>query len=305
MKKQEFDIYITPDGDEFLLNNWKGTWILGGDGYGMPPIDYKTVHGPFQHGNTPIDFFLLPRIIQFTWRLQDCGRDEYWTLRNTVMDALRPNRQLLDTFTTGTLRKVLPDGRMRDISVFLESGPTFPFANDQWDEWGSVNTLRFIAHDPTFFDPTDVDVSFTLGAIANLVFPITFPIEFGSSIINNTQTITYTGTWLSYPVITISGPMSGLVITNETTDETIEMEYDIPAGRTVTIDLAYGVKTVEDDLGTNLIGTLTSDSDLSTFHIAPDPEAPGGANTIRVSGSSGTAGQTEVNINYYTRYIGI
>lgn len=304
-KQTEFDTYITPDGEEFNLNDWNGTWLLNADGYGMPPIDYKTSHGPFQHGETPIDFFLKPRVIQFQWRIQECGRVKYWELRNHTLDMLRPNRQVINSFETGVLRKTLSDGTIRDLNVLVQDGPSFPFSNKDWDEWGSINTLRFIAFDPVFLDPAIVELSVVLSALTHLVFPITFPIIFGSNTIDNTQAVTYPGTWLTYPVIVVTGPLSGLIVENQTTNERLEMSYSIPAGRVVTIDLSYGAKTVEDDLGANLIGTLSIDSDLATWHIAPDPEAPGGVNTIRVSGSSATHGQTEIDINYYTRYIGI
>lgn len=303
--KEEFDIYIAPDGEEFSLNDWNGTWILGGDGFGMPPIEYKTSHGPFQHGETPIDFFLRPRIIQYQFRIQECNRLRYFNLRNKCLNYLRPNRQLVNTFQTGTLRKILSDGRKRDIRVFIEEGPTFPFTNDSWDEWGSMNTLRFIAFDPTFYDPTSASASFTLTPITNLVFPITFPIAFGTTTIDNTVSITYPGTWHDYPTITLVGPLAGIIITNETIDEKIHLSYSIPTGRTVTINLAYGEKTVEDDLGNNLIGSISSDSDLATFRIVPDPEAPGGINAIRALGAGVLAGSTQISISYNVRYIGI
>jgi hypothetical protein len=117
--------------------------------------------------------------------------------------------------------------------------------------------------------------------------------------------IAYLGTWLTYPTIIITGPLNDAVITNQETGEKIQFDYHIPAGRIVTIDLAYGVKTITDDLGTNLIGVLSSDSDLATFHIAPDPEVAGGLNHIAITGTGESIGTTQIEIQFYTRYIGI
>ncbi len=117
--------------------------------------------------------------------------------------------------------------------------------------------------------------------------------------------IPYTGTWLTYPKIIITGPLNDAVITNQETGDKLQLDYHIPSGRTVTIDLSYGVKTVVDDLGTNLIGVLSSDSDLATFHIAPDPEANEGVNHISVAGTGESAGTTQVEVQFYNRYIGI
>jgi hypothetical protein len=49
---------------------------------------------------------------------------------------------------------------------------------------------------------------------------------------------------------------------------------------------------------------LTSDSDLASFHIAPDPEVENGDNVIVLEGTATDAG-TAVRIKYYDRYIGI
>jgi hypothetical protein len=127
-------------------------------------------------------------------------------------------------------------------------------------------------------------------------------IEYSTAGITN---ITYLGTWLTYPKIIITGPLNDAVITNQETGEKIELDYNIPAGRVVTIDLAYGVKTIQDDLGVNLIGVLSSDSDLATFHIAPDPEVAGGLNHISIVGTGESLGVTQVEIQFLNRYFGI
>ena len=80
----------------------------------------------------------------------------------------------------------------------------------------------------------------------------------------------------------------------------------ISAGETVTINLAYGNKSVTSDIAGNLIGALKDDGeDLVGFYLAPDPEASGGVNALNVVGASAIVGTTSVEIAYYTRYIGI
>jgi hypothetical protein len=82
------------------------------------------------------------------------------------------------------------------------------------------------------------------------------------------------------------------------------LDYAIPVGRTVTIDLKPGAKQVYDDLGTNLIGCVTTDSDLSTFHLAPAPEVAGGINQMHFLGSGLTA-DSQVTFQYFDRYLGL
>jgi hypothetical protein len=201
--------------------------------------------------------------------------------------------------------------------VFLQDGPRFEARNvDEWDEWAFEEVLRFIAHDPLWFDPTQVNLTLAFVLDTELVFPITFTpgvsIVFGDGLIDVSTNLDYTGTWASLPTIVIVGPIDNPIIDNTTTGEKIELARNIGPDRTVTIDLAFGQKTIVDDLGNNLLGSLTTDSDLGTFHIAPTPEAdqvdgqprPTGRNVIRLRGSNPT-GRTSVEVGYLTRYFGI
>lgn len=308
-RDSEFLTYISPDGVEYPLNtpHTPGRFVLNQTGWGTPPIDYITQRSPFQDGVTVRDFFLGPRVIQLLIRQNFCDRDGWWDGRGALLDSIRPNRQLTDTgVVRGTLRRCLPDGSLRDLRVFITEGPRFePRRQAVWDEHSFQEVLRFIAHDPVVFDPNRIDANFPLtGVPSELVFPIDFPIEFGSGDISDTLTITYVGTWKSFPVIVITGPIDTPRIDNLTTGEKLELSADVSPGQIVTIDLSPEVKTVTDNLGANLIGSLTTDSDLQTFHIAPNPEAPLGVNQLTLTGSNPT-GSTAVQVRYFTRYFGI
>ncbi len=302
-----FISYISPDGREYPLHtpHQFGRWVVSFSGFGTPPIDYITQRGPFQHGVTVKDFFLRPRVIQLLIRQAFCDRVAWWAGRAALLNEIRPNRQATATGATpGTLRIVETDGTTRDLSVFITEGPRFePRVSGEWDEWAFMEALRFIAHDPVAFDPDEVTAAFMITLDDDLVFSITFPIRFGAGDLDDTLAVTYPGTWLTFPIITIVGPVETPRIDNNTTGEKIEFSIDIGPGRTITIDLSEGAKTVVDDLGSNLIGGITSDSDLGTFHIAPDPEAPGGVNDLRLRGIHPT-GSTSVSLAYFSRYFG-
>lgn len=304
----EFTDYISPTGVVYNFD-LEDRFIVSEEGLGFPPVEYITQKGPYQNGETPIDFRLKPRTIQMIIRQDTCDRYAYWTARANLLDAIRPNYNTLNNFAPGTLRKKLPDGTLRSINVIVEEGPVFVARSpDTWDEFGYTETLRFIAHDPTFFDPIKTitlwDALVDPALPAHTVFPITFPITLGPTAYAVTKTITYTGTWLAYPTIIITGPMNGFLILNSATGEYIELNYVIAAGEVVTIDLPYGNKTITSSLGTNLIATCLTGSDLSTFHIAPKPEATGGINTIQVE-VTGTDANSRVQVDFNTRYFGI
>jgi (2Fe-2S) ferredoxin len=309
-------LYITPDGIEYPLvtPHVTGRFVMSMSGGGAAPIQYISQRGPNQDGETVRGFSLTPRVIQILERQQFKSRSTWWDGRADILNDLRPNRQATATVVvTGTFRVVTANGDVRDLNVFLQDGPRFEARNvDEWDEWAFEEVLRFIAHDPLWFDPARVDLVLAFTLDANLVFPITFPIQFGGGLIDVSTNLDYTGTWASLPTIVIVGPIDNPIIDNTTTGEKIELSSVIGPGRTVTIDLAFGQKTIVDDLGNNLLGSLTTDSDLGTFHIAPTPEAPQvvgqprptARNVIRLRGSNPT-GATSVEVRYLTRYFGI
>lgn len=77
------------------------------------------------------------------------------------------------------------------------------------------------------------------------------------------------------------------------------------SGEAITINLQYGQKTITNNFGDNLIGTATTDSDISEFALVPEPEASGGINQLQVVGSDAVLGETEIRLIWNTNYIGI
>lgn len=306
----EFDYYITPDGLTYSFHDNRLApdsvrFLMTSSDQGMPGLSLIQQRGPFQHGVTVLDYRLSPREIVLVHRRRACDREGYWDIRADILNHLRPNRQAAGQFLPGVLRKVLPGGAYRDIDVYASAGPRFePRSLDRWDEAAFIETLRFFAPDPTFYDPSVVQTDVAVGFCDNLVFPFQFPFAFCGGGLIQTDTITYSGTWLSLPTIRVQGPARGALIRNLTTGEKIEFTRSIPAGLTVTADLRYGYKTLTDSSGGDWSGSLTDDSDLATFHIAPDPEAPGGVNVLSAL-VSGFTSDTSMSMSFYTRYIGI
>jgi hypothetical protein len=298
---------IGADGTVYDLESGVGPkWVMTQEGWGMPSINYLTTRDPQGGAETVVDYRLPPRFITMLLRQGFCSREEYWAGRSALLNAIRFNQGPTGNSVPVTLRRRLSDGNLRDLEVYILSGPGFtPQASTQWDQWGFTEQVRFVAYNPVVTDPAQITTSVTLAGLSNLVFPITFPIVFGSATIDDTQNIVYAGTWLEYPLITITGPFNSPIITNNTTGEVIALSYEVPAGRTVTIDLTYGIKSVMDDQGRNLIGVLTPASAMETWHLAPDPEAPGGVNQIRVQGTDAQPGVTDISILHHSRYIGI
>lgn len=304
MELIEFDEYVTPDGIVHNLHDFTVRALISFSDYGMPPIYRHSRRGAYQHGATPVLYRLEPRVMQLVMRWMGLGREKYWDNRSRILDMFRPNRS--DDLSPSQLRKVLPDGSIRELDVHVLEGPAFPGRDTRkWDEWAFEEIVRLIAYEPTWYDPTEA----TFAAIAveeELVFPIDPFILFGPmTAIHVVGNLTNAGTWRSWPIIECVGPMDSPQLTNNTIDEFLKLEYEILGDRIVTIDLAPGRKTVYDDLGNNLLAYISDDSDLTTFRLEVDPIAPGGVNEIDVIAGGVQVGVSAINIEWYNRYIGI
>lgn len=286
---------VTYDMDNGTTFDW-----MDYDGFAVPEVRSTLESFAQQDGANWIGYRLSPRKILLKFIMLGTSLTELFTRRQELMTIFRP------TNTAYKLKYTLPDTTVRQIDFYPAGGMLLPAREMRLgrNDAKQVTVVELICPDPLWYDPVQVLVTASLPAQTNLVFPITFPITFGSSVISFTQNIVYVGTWSEYPVITITGPFARPVIENISTNEMIELDYVIPGGRIVTINLKPGSKTVTDDLGTNLIGTVTSDSDFSSFHIAPAPEVSGGTNQIHIEGS-GAAVSTSIVFSYYKRYFGI
>lgn len=291
--------YIRPDGVKFRLHSPPAKAVLSSEGLGMPPLDYVTDRAPFQHGDTVRAYTLGPRPVQLVVLQNFCSRSEYWAGRAGLLNAIRPNR-VTDFANPGKLLYLIPGGIKRQLDVMVDEGPGFQADQGGWRSWSFTEVLRFTAHDPAWYDPTLYTTS-VVQSTGELVFPITFPIVFGG--LGTTVPVTYAGTWLEYPTIVVTGPVTGPSIENTTTGKLLALATTIPAGMTATFVLR-NQKTITRSDGLNLLPFLTSDSDLTEFALQPDPVASGGVNTLQISGSDSTAA-TSIQVRYYHRYIGI
>lgn len=297
LKSTERLVYIRPDGTRYPLHAPPNRAVLAEEGFGTPPMEYTTDRAPFQHGDSVRSLALNPRAVQLTIIQNFCSRREYRDGRASLIDVLRPNRST-DFDVPGSLLAYLANSTKRQLDVLLDSGPGFAPPQGGWREWSFTEVLRFVAHDPLWYDPVQNTVVF---ADAFAVLPLVLPAPLaGFGVIGAVE---YEGTWVEQPSFVVNGPMANPVITNETTGDKIELTTTIPGGDFVTYTLR-GTKAIVRNDGLNLLNTLTPDSNLTTFGLEPDPTAPDGVNDITISGS-GTTTATYAYMQWYSRYFGI
>ena len=286
-------------GTTYTLTDENPFWVQSVEQWGMSPGHNLESRGPEQHGSTFEDFRLDPRDLE----LIVCFRGVDSTL-------LANRRTLLTIFQRRTdpilLRFTFDDGTVRQIDGHLATGLSFGRDGRDHDLMRAAVVLR--CPDPTFYDPTGAAVTFELGGAtgAGGVVPTPVPTEVGASTIDASTPVTYAGTWRSQPsLIRITGPITEFVLTNETTgdDITAKAGVTIAAGDYYDIDCRYGIATVIDSSGVNKVANITDTSELTTFHLAPNPDALGGINSLSLTGSNVTS-ITKVEITYYNRFLG-
>lgn len=306
--------YISPDGVKYNLHDPTKKSLLMMAGWGLPAAEISETRGPFQHGTDSLTIRIPKREITLQIRHNGCDRREYWANRAGLINALRLNRTSVNNPSPGKLKWFRADGTIRQIDVFIASGPNFNPNHRGWDEHSYQDELRFVAHNPIIYDPAQQTASFDdLGCtiVEQLIFPFNFggtSLEFGGTTCNalNTISFTYEGNWQEYPYIEVYGPANNFSITHIQTGLKIELEdYALAEGDKIIFDLRYGRKLVTlFSTGASLLGYISEDSDLGSFAIEPDPVVENGENGFSVSIDNGT-GTTLVVFNYYNRYVGI
>lgn len=290
-----YSITYTTAGTTYNLNGLNASLgvtlrYLGDQGFGMAPMHRITQRGPLQHGDSDIDFRLDPRILQLPLVVEASTISAGYSAREALTKIFTPANGV------GTLR-IISDDIDRAIDCVTLGG--MDFNADVAMGWHVRTVVQLRASDPTWYNPTPISGGAT-PSIAGTPTPVPLlvPWTAGASALNSTLSITNSGTWLSYPIITAVGPITSLVITNTTSGDKIEVSGTIASGDTWTFDLRYGRKTVIDQTGANKSSSITADSSLATFAIER------GANAITVTGSS-TGAASAVNLVYYTRYVGV
>lgn len=300
MRSEERIIYFTPAGDSYEMHAPPRHVVLRKEGFGLSGRTFSTRQGPYQQGETVISQRLASRDLSLTLRVTGRTKQEYWDIREELIDFLRENRTNLNDSRPGTLRFMYYQDDLvhkRDIDVFLKDGLVF---NPDNADFAVQEELTFYAPYPIFYDPTLQTVDITSFEY-ELVLPITFPFVLGTCYA--TYNLTYTGNWEEYPKIVITGPASNISIINESTGKRINLNYSLIGGEVVTIDLAYDLKQIYNGCDNDLLGYATGD--IGTFTLQPDDRVAGGVNVLSFYTDTYDPGSTQFSIQYHKRYRGL
>jgi phage-related protein len=208
-------------------------------------------------------------------------------LRN-LMVAMDPKRG------AGIIRVTSPIGDVREIECYVASG----LGIEEKPGSGGVDMQQaavvFRAYDPFWRDVSDIAASFSIGATPSF-FPI-FPLRLTASQIAVDTTVTNSGDTDAWPVWTIVGPGSGIVLRNLTTGELLLFNtLSLGTGESVVIDTRPGRKTVTKQDGSNSFPDLDVSSSLWALRT--------GTTSVRLEMSAALAGVSSLAVNYRQRYL--
>ena len=302
--------YKSPDG---LYYYFDGRLRQHGN-IGLLPLKFIEDFGPNQNGSTVRDWRINPRTITLDIFLQgEFCYDTRGEQLAKLIDIIRPNRGLRND-SPGYLGFYNDSMTVMEIPVYVLSGPTGDFMySGSVGEFQVLDVVQFYAPDPIWrevrirSEETDTESescldaclgSSTLGVAGGLCLAAT-------TYTNQSFNIEYTGTWDGDQIrITIDGPLFNVMITNETIGKEIELRYEIQPGEYVIIDISPETVTIVDNYGKNLIGSVTSISDLVDFVLkSPGEITPTGLNVINVRGVSSDISTTNIRFDYYVRHI--
>lgn len=279
----EIVTWIDPDGVETLL---RPLWALSGRM--APPVKFEEESVPGQAGSRLRDVHHGPRDYTMPLRIDGVDAADLRTKIRELTLAMDPTRG------PGRIRVQSPIGDTRELNCRYAAGLELDetLGDTSTDVYQYAPTV-FRAFDPYWYATSDVSQLFTAGAPATF-FPF-FPLRLVSSEVFADATVNNGGDVEAWPVWTITGPGSALVLRNLTTGKLLSLSTWLSAGgETLTIDTRPGIKTVTGDDGTNLFTTLTADSSL--FPLAR------GDNLIRAE-LIGSNAASSVQLAFKPRYL--
>jgi phage-related protein len=196
----------------------------------------------------------------------------------------------------GRIRVTSPVGDQREVVCRYSGGGELEekVGDDSGPDWQRF-PITFLAHDPYWYDVSPIEQTFTITAQAPNFFPI-LPIHLAASELAVDSSVDNTGDVQAWPVWTITGPGSGIKLTNQTTGRyTWFPSLVLAAGQTLVVDTRPGAKSTIVDGTINVYSSLSTDSSLWYFQT--------GVNGIRLEMSGADNAASGLTMRYYRRFL--
>lgn len=281
--------WVPASGATIALDDWTRTGLkVGRVGFFAPAYSFLSNTVPEQPGQQLQRVVVGVREVDLPLLIQGTSITDLRTRLRAVVRAFDPTRG------DGILRVTTVDGMGRDLTCRYVSGleiaETADLSGPTWLE----ATVVLRAFDPYWYANTPIVSTYTQGSSV-LFFPI-LPLRIGNTSNFGNPTVTNPGDVSAWPIWTVTGPGSNVLIQNVTTGETLSSYLTLIAGQVLTIDTRPGIKSVTREDGSNQFATLSSTSTLWEI---------GTGNVAINLTMTGASGASSVVLSYTPRYLGI
>jgi hypothetical protein len=280
--------YLDSEGNVLELSALPGVRALGDGGLDMPPLAFVEDVIPGQAGAQLRDVRIAARDAVLPFYLEQDSDTAVRDLLRSLARRLNPQRG------DGRLRHIATDGTTRDLTCRYTGGLEGARIRGSTGPNWRRGVLTFRAHDPFWYDATPMASTFTTGDTRNFLGDPFLPIKLTSDTVLGEQTVTNDGDVETWPVWTINGPGTSIVLTNVSTGEVIDLPITLTASQSVIVDTRPFRKTVRRDDGTNLFGSLTGTSSLWSLREG---------NTVINTQVAGSTTDTFVTLVYSRRFL--
>ena len=278
-------IWIDAAGVQTGLNDHDAAWSTRmRDGFWSPPFQVNSSDYPQQPGSVFNFVKTGERVVNLSVEVRAPDHMALTGLYRNLAYRLNPERG------AGRLRMSM-NGSKYQRELICRSGGLTKVSER---ETSASLILTFLANDPYWYDVDQSSASFMLNQAAAF-FPI-FPIVLVNSSSFATANIDNTGDVETWPVWTINGPASNLIITHSDGKKIDLTGVSLTSAEWLVIDTA--AKTINKESPYSSVSVLEYLSlDSSLFSFSP------GTNNLTIQLSDSVYGATMVTASYYLRWL--
>lgn len=278
-------IWVDAAGVQTALNDHDAAWSTRArDGFWSPPFQINSSEYPQQPGSVFNFVKTGERVVNLPVEVRAADHMTLTTLYRNLAYRLNPERG------AGRLRMSMNDSKY-ERELICRPGGLVKVA--ERENTASL-ILTFLANDPYWYDVNQSSASFTLNQAAAF-FPI-FPIVLVNSSSFATANIDNTGNVETWPVWTVNGPASNVIITRSDGKKIDLTGVSLTSAEWLIIDTAAKtIKKEDPQTSVSVLEYLSLDSSL--FSLSP------GTNNLTIQLSDPVYGATMVTAAYYLRWL--
>lgn len=262
----------------------------GLSGWGdMPDIRLGNKPRNSRHGSTPGSMFAQQRVVTWNMRMwpEQAGfeaacdaleRATAITRGSTEFPLVIRTRGVRRFVLARCTKRVLPEDRLYYAGI-------------------PKGALQWIASDPRRYDLDELSVTISGPSLGSggLIYPLTYPLDYGTPGAPPTAIATNAGTTETHPVLVFTGPMLDPKVVNSTLGWQLEFSLDLLLGQTLVVDTNAGTVLLN---GTDRLYTRTGLS-VPVQHFWFDP----GDNNLVLAPASINGPEAGLSATWYSAYL--